>query len=159
MKILAIDPGNTMSAWVVYEEGVVLDKGKEANEKVLDLVTGLRKSAHIKHMAIEMIACYGMAVGVETFDTCVWIGMFVHAWRPKPYTRVRRMEVKMHLCHNTQAKDGNIRQAIIDRYPASGGGKIPQIGTKGQPGPLYGVSADIWAAIGVAITYAEGGCK
>ena len=61
----------------------------------------------------------------------------------------------MHLCGNNSAKDSNVRQALIDRFPRSGGGKTPQIGTKGDPGPLYGIKKDEWAALGVAITTLE----
>jgi hypothetical protein len=101
-----------------------------------------------------MIACYGMPVGATVFETCVWIGRFIEAWGDE-FTKVYRKETKMHLCQTMRAKDSNIRQAIIDRYPATGGGKKPQIGTKAQPGPLYGVSKDVWAALAVAITFAE----
>ena len=55
----------------------------------------------------------------------------------------------MYLCHSMKAKDGNIRQAILDLY----GGKDVALGNKKRPGPLYGVSKDIWAALAVAITY------
>ena len=48
--------------------------------------------------------------------------------------------------------DPNVRQAIIDLFPPTGGGKCAQIGTKGQPGPLYGVSSHAWPALGVALT-------
>ena len=63
--------------------------------------------------------------------------------------------VCMHLCKNNRAKDGNVRQAILDRYPATGGGKNPQVGTKKAPGPLYGVSGHAWQALAVAITAIE----
>jgi hypothetical protein len=69
--------------------------------------------------------------------------------------RVYRRDVKLHLCGNPRAKDSNIRQAIIDRYPATGGGKVPQIGTTKEQGPLFGFSKDRWAALGVALTLAE----
>ena len=43
-------------------------------------------------------------------------------------------------------------QALLDLFPRTGGGATPQIGTKGKPGPLYGVSSHAWAALGVAVT-------
>jgi len=61
----------------------------------------------------------------------------------------------MHLCKNNRAKDANIRQALLDRFPATGGGKAPQIGTKKQPGPLYGVTSHLWSALAVAVTWAD----
>ena len=154
MKILSIDPGNKLSAYVIYEDGEIIDKGKLPNEELLFIVG--HNDPTVEHMVIEMIASYGMAVGETVFETCVWIGRFIERWN-RPFTKVKRMKVKMHLCHSARAKDCNIRQAIIDRYPETGGGKTQQIGTKSQPGPLYGVSADVWAALGVAITFSEGG--
>lgn len=153
MKVLAIDPGNERSAFVVYENGRIWAKNIFRNEVILNM---LLQNQHYEsqHLAIEMVACYGMPVGAEIFETCLWIGRFIQAWG-SAYTKVYRKDVKMHLCHSMKAKDGNIRQAIIDRYPATGGGKIPQIGTKKKPGELYGVSGDVWAALAVAITYTE----
>jgi hypothetical protein len=101
-----------------------------------------------------MVACYGMAVGREIFDTCVWIGRFSQCWKDAAESeaeRLTRREVKLYLCNSVRATDANVRQAIIDRY---GPDKKTVIGTKKAPGPLYGVKADIWAALGVAITYA-----
>lgn len=154
MKTLAIDPGSTRSAYVIYEDGVILESDLCKNKVLINRMAG-----HFlvlpDIMAIEMIASYGMAVGKTVFETCVWIGRFIEAWDPRPHNRVYRIDCKMHLCHNTHAKDSNIRQAIIDRYPAIGGGKCPQIGIKKQPGPLFGVSKDIWAALAVGITFDE----
>jgi hypothetical protein len=105
------------------------------------------------HIAIEMIASYGMAVGREIFETCVWIGRFMQAWRnPKAVRLIYRRDVKLRLCGTVKAKDANVRQALIDMFPKTGGGKIPQIGTKAQPGPLYGVASHAWAAVAVAVT-------
>ena len=153
MRILAIDPGNIESAFVIYDNGEIIDKGKVKNQEMLyeiDDLTGL----NVKHLAIEMIASYGMPVGETVFETCLWTGRFIERWDGY-YTKIKRIQVKSHLCHSGKAKDANIRQAIIDRYPAIGGGKIPQIGTKSKPGALYGVSKDIWAALAVAITFDE----
>ncbi len=157
MRILAIDPGTTKSAYVMYESLTkeIDHLGIYNNEDIAAIIT----SYHAEHMAIEMVACYGMAVGESTFETCLWIGRFIERWSrshsEREYTKIYRKEVKMHLCNSMRAKDGNVRQAIIDRYPATGGGKTPQIGIKSKQGPLYGVSTHVWPALGVAITYSE----
>jgi hypothetical protein len=97
-----------------------------------------------------------MAVGAEVFETCVWAGRFIERWYRNPrrptHLRVYRRDVKLHLCGSMRAKDANVRQALIDRY---GPGKEKAIGRKAAPGPLYGISGDCWAALGVAVTAAE----
>jgi hypothetical protein len=164
MKILAIDPGNEYSAYVVYdtESHAIYEKGKYLNAEVLEFVRNVTWCC--SYMAIEMPACYGMAVGRTVFDTCRWVGIFQSEYCiDSSYLVYRKAQNKehgidsvcMHICKNNRAKDSNVRQAIIDRYPATGGGKTPQIGTKAQPGPLYGVSKDVWAALAVAITFSE----
>ena len=145
--ILAIDPGNKQSGWCLFDGQRVHDSGVLDNDEMLGRVLLNRD----KRLAIEMIASYGMPVGREVFDTCVWIGRFIQAHGGDAQL-VYRKDVKMHLCGTMKAKDGNIRQAIIDLFPATGGGKIPQIGIKSQKGPLYGVSSHAWPALAVAIT-------
>lgn len=152
MKILALDPGTTQTGWCLLDDGQPIAFGVLENQKMLDEI---RSTYDADVMAVEMIASYGMAVGREVFETCVWIGRFVEAWRdPDAVKLVYRKEVKMHLCGTNKAKDANIRQALIDSYPATGGGTTPQIGTKSKPGPLYGVSSHVWPALGVAVTVA-----
>ena len=164
MNVLAIDPGSEKSAWLVYNATrhvVVLDRmGIVPNE---DLRARLREERvqSADYLAIEMVASYGMAVGVTTFETCVWIGRFVEAWGGAFALLYRRRTnppfptICMHLCKNHRAKETNIRQALLDRFPATGGGKTPQIGTKKQPGPLYGVTSHLWSALAVAVTWAD----
>lgn len=152
-SILAIDPGSTLSAWVKYVDGRPTDWAKESNEAVLALVWN-----HPYDLAIESIASYGMAVGAEVFETCVWSGRFIQAWianTMREPMRVYRRDVKLHLCGTSRAKDANVRQAIIDRYAPNGGGKLEAVGLKAAQGPLYGMKADCWQATGVAITAAE----
>jgi hypothetical protein len=154
MKILAIDPGNEQSAYMCFYDNKLVEFAIMPNEKLLNIIPQFTAD----EMAIEMIASYGMAVGKTVFETCVWIGRFVQRFQEshnRPFHFVYRKDVKIHLCHSMRAKDSNIRQAIIDRYPATGEGKTPQIGTKNQPGPLYGVSKDIWSALAVAIYFTE----
>ena len=148
MTVLAIDPGPTESAFVRWDGMKILDKGKIGNLDLLGCLSS--EAARPPFLAIEMIACYGMAVGKEVFETCVWIGRFSERWidtvkNEDAVTRIKRGEVKMHLCHSMKAKDGNIRQALIDRLGAPG--------TKKAPGVTFGVSGDVWAALGVAVTF------
>ena len=158
MRLIAIDPGTTESAWVVYEPfpssmiGRVLAHGHEPNS---DVLWSLRNNEHdADALTIEKIASYGMAVGAEVFDTCIWIGRFDEAWATssiphrRPARLVYRRDVKLHLCGQSRAKDPNVRQAILDLY----GGKAAAMGRKAARGPLYGVSGDVWSALAVAIT-------
>jgi hypothetical protein len=143
--IIAIDPGPTESAYVKLNGADVAECAKVPNAELLRMVRN--DSGPQIRLAVEMIASYGMAVGAEVFETCVMIGRICEAAGAEPI-RVRRIEVKSHICHNSRANDANIRQAIIDRY----GGKDAAIGKKAKPGPLYGVSGDMWAALAVGLT-------
>jgi hypothetical protein len=145
--ILAIDPGTTESGWVEYEAGRVVVSGVSSNYELVTKLIG----HHAQKLAIEMIASYGMPVGKEVFETCVWIGRFIAAYG-KPLSNMQsffvyRKDVKLHLCGTSKAKDGNIRQALID--------KLGPQGTKANPGPTYGVKSHAWAALAVAVTAAE----
>lgn len=148
LSVLAIDPGPERSAWILLDGDTVLSHGLEPNAIFAPPV-------HLAHeIAIECLACYGMPVGAEIFETAYWIGQLFERWkvRTRPVRRILRRDVKLHLCGSARAKDGNVRRAILDRYPRTGGGACPQVGTKAQPGPLYGVRRDVWAALAVGIT-------
>lgn len=158
MSVLAIDPGNEKSGWVLWEYGAPKRFGKHENDRMLSIIDAELAGWYTPRLAIEQIKSYGMSVGESIFETCVWTGRFIQRWLDNTaqaideVIRVPRMDVKMHLCHDARAKDGNIRQSIMDRF---GSTKAAAIGTKTSPGPLYGVAGDVWAAIGVAITATE----
>lgn len=144
MKILAIDPGTTMSAFVLFDGITIHDKGKIENKLMKEYLD--EASADI--MIVEMIASYGMPVGKEVFETCLFIGRLLEKWefeKKKPTALVFRKEVKIHHCGSMKAKDGNIRQALIDRFG--------EPGTKKAPGVTYGISADVWQALALAVYY------
>lgn len=152
MKVLAIDPGTTQSAWCVYDGIRLLDCDIQPNEVLLAKLRDWDFGSC--ELAVEMVASYGLAVGKEVFETVLWIGRFIEAADRSGVIaeKVYRKDVKMHLCHSMKAKDANIRQAILDRFPHAGGGSTPQIGVKSSPGPLYGIRSHVWAALAVAIT-------
>ena len=152
MIILAIDPGNVDSAYCHYDTAAkkILAIAKVPNETLRDLLP----TTSAARMVIEMVACYGMPVGATIFDTCVWIGRYRQVWEDsgRPSEILFRKDIKLHLCGSPRAKDPNVRQALMDRYGSS---KEVAIGKKKTPGPLFGVTADQWAALAVAITWGE----
>ena len=95
-----------------------------------------------------------MPVGATTLETCVWIGRFIEAW-DGPHQLILATRIRYHICGTHHAKKKNVRQALIDRYPATGGGSTPQIGVKKKPGPLYGFKSHLWSALAVAISAKE----
>ena len=155
-RILAIDPGSEQSAWLLWE-GRAVRFGIWPNDDLIGcLRTGFEygtlpsQFGHPDVVVIEKIESYGMAVGREVFDTVHWAGRFTEAARPTPVVQLPRRAVKLAICGDTRAKDANIRQALLDRF----GGSAAK-GTKAAPGPLYGISRDVWSALAIAVTYAE----
>lgn len=148
--ILAIDPGTTRSAWVMYRSPLVIDHQIAANEDLIEFFRHLG-AANVVVAVIEQVASYGMAVGAETFETVRWAGRFEEALHPTPVALLTRKTIVLHLCNSPRASDSNVRRALMDKF-----GGDAAIGLKKTPGPLYGFRADLWAALAVAVAYAEG---
>jgi hypothetical protein len=147
--IIAVDPGPEYSAYVCLDGMTVGDRGKIPNEDMLQQILDRRGDGGT--LVVEQIAAMGMTVGAEVFETVFWSGRFVQAWSGD-FDRVKRREVKIHLCGSMKAKDANVRQVLLDRY---GPGKAKAVGLKRSPGPLYGFSKDLWSALAVGITWIE----
>lgn len=184
-EIFAIDPGCHQSAWCLYRLDEIGGAGILPNAELLALLRNPERLVGAA-LAVEKVQCYGMAVGEEVFETVLWSGRFIEAWRERgPVLRVPRVDVKLHLCHQANAKDPNVRQALIDRFGGSAalekrracsrcksagevksrlkvGGcamlmtcpKCEGRGYLGQEGALAHFKADMWAALGVAVTAA-----
>lgn len=154
MIILAIDPGNESSAFCVMDDNYQLfDFGKLDNSIMMAALLSWM-DRHVDEVVIERVASYGMPVGREVFETCEWIGRFAQEAEKKTTVRyVFRKEEKWYICRDSRAKDANIRQALIDRFAKHDlkNGR----GTKDNPDYFYGVKADIWAAIAVAVTWLD----
>jgi hypothetical protein len=130
----------------------VVGSGVVGNEELLQMSSW--DDANI--VCIEMVASYGMPVGQTTFETVLWIGRFVQysvAKNIEYQLLYKKKDINPTLCFSNKAKDANIRQAILDLFPATGGGTVPQKGTKSNPGPLFGVSSHAFSALAVALTY------
>lgn len=166
--ILAIDPGTTQSAYCLYTLGSSTPVGRFAvcqNDDMREVV----KSTCVDLMVVEMVASYGKPVGREVFQTCVWIGRFAECWYHSWHHKLAasgvaggvaflyRHEIKMALCHATaKINDAVIRQRLLDLMSERYGVEAKTLkGTKANPGPLYGLSKDVWAALAVAVAWEE----
>lgn len=150
-----MDTGTTESGIVVYDAKThtlpfigILD-----NEEILVKIDELSFDV----ASLEMVASYGMPVGATTFETVYWIGRFterVEARGKKSFRYYKKIDINPAICFNSKAKDKNIRMAILEMFPQTGGGKEPAIGTKKQPGVLYGMKSHMFPALAVALTHA-----
>lgn len=149
--ILAIDPGTEQSAAVLYDQDSVIGSWMLQNVHMRDVVT-MNNNQHVT-LVIENVESYGKPVGRETFQTVMWIGRFIELWHPREVVLVPRRSVKLHLCDTVRGvTDANISAALYDKF---GGSRQAAVGTKKQPGPLYGLGAHERAALAVAVTFCE----
>jgi hypothetical protein len=150
MTIYALDPGPTRSHLVeLHDNGHPIEARSLENPLMLRLCTMMRPRSIL---VIEQVAGMGMPVGAEVFETVFWSGRFAQAWEANggAWTRLPRRSVKLALCGSARANDATIRMALLDRY---GPGKPAAVGTKANPGPLYGIKADLWQALALGIAY------
>jgi hypothetical protein len=152
MILLAIDPGNIVSGWVLYDTEThgILDHGTQDNEALRNTLRlcrgGMALFPKPDALAFEHFRARGMPTANEELDTVFETGRLVEAWGGQTIP-VPRSAVKMHLCGSARAKDGNIRAAVIDR--------LGKPGTKKAPGRTYGIVGHEWQALGLAIVAAE----
>ena len=156
--ILAIDPGNIESGVVIIDEKTLEPHFAEKmeNEDLIQCIYDkIECFDNYNNVAIEMVACYGMAVGKTVFDTCVWIGRLQEAinyvYPGVDIQFIYRKDEKINLCGSMKAKDSNITQALVDRFASDTTNKGK--GTKKEPGWFYGFKKDIWQAYAVGVTY------
>lgn len=154
ITLVAVDPGSVESAYVAMSGRELVRFGTHDNRALLRQLDfeGLN-SDNLTTLVCEMVSSYGMPVGAEVFETCVWIGRFLQSWELGGHksSTILRATVKAHVCGTTAAKDANVRAALIDRY----GGKDAAIGKAKTKGPLHGVTGDVWSALAVAVAYRE----
>ena len=153
MRIIGIDPGNRETAYCFIEDGKPTIFRKLTNLFMLEQIYFGWQFEYVA--VIEQISGMGMAVGKDVFETVWWSGRFCEAIEimKRPVHRVPRRDVKLYLCGSARAKDSNIITAIVDRYdPERIYGKYGK-GVKKNPGPLFGMSKDVWQAFAVGLTW------
>lgn len=148
MKILAIDPGTTKSAWLLLDKdnpkSIISFGYIDSNLSAFKTLIRDWRNWEDFMVGIEGIRSYGMPVGVEVFFTCYFIGKMMGECESQKISNVEvvRKDVKIYLCGQTKATDANIRQALVDKYG--------ECGVKKNPGITYGISKDMWSALAIA---------
>ena len=151
--ILGIDPGPTESAYALIGQEMVgsvsdpfrvHEAEKAGNESVVGRLSVLRP----KHVAIESIQSYGMAVGRSVFETCFMIGRLIQVCTDHnlPFTLYPRPEYTRRICGVGKINDAVLRQSLLLRF---GGDK------KGEP--LYALKgcSDKRSAYAVAVYHID----
>jgi hypothetical protein len=148
-NILAIDPGTSETALLNWQTDPANKPSFMEIVPNADALLRLRLTNGFDHVYCEMVACYGMPVGKEVFETCLWIGQAKEVCESRgiPFHLVYRREIKMYHCGNMRAKDSNISQALRDKYG--------EPGSKKNPGILHGVKSHLWSALAIATYVVE----
>ena len=180
MNIIAVDPGRVRSAVVEFDTGTHRPMSWTISENVNLRISlhGLGQTYPDSVLVIEQFKSYGATVGDDVLMSVLWSGRFIEAFGGE-HCLIPRATVKGHICHDARAKDSNVRQALIDyfggRQTAIGGKKCPACHGKGwrgrsheactpcagtgweyPPGPLAGITTDMWSALALAVAYADG---
>lgn len=183
--IFALDPGNTHTAFVVYNTTTKTPEefDKVPNSQIFDRI-GTHYTVQ-SPVVCEFPYPRGQGVSWQTLDTCEVAGMFHYHARTLGllFIKMNRHDIKKHLCPGKpRAKDKDVRQALIYRYGGESciaGGKCGACKGKGasgrgnaktvcfsctgtgeaKKGILHGMSADCWQALAVAVTYGDLGAS
>jgi hypothetical protein len=173
--LLAIDPGTTESAYVLYAAGEakpVIQAGHVDNELLRKMMLRGDFSRATLRLAIETMTFMGGSAGGDVFGTCIWIGRFQEVWNQVGGSSrlIPRAWVKKRLClieppAETQAKrEKQIAEGLKRKRKWSWTlakdkhvrwallNLIGPTGTKSKPGPTYGLSKHLWSALGIAVT-------
>lgn len=160
MRILAIDPGSEKSAWVILDDGQIECCRIDLNEDMVCDASHEIYDSDIDHLAIEYTKAYtlqfkgknGSFFPQQVLDTARWVGRFEQAFGG-PFTEIDRRQVKQALSVPPNGSDAHVKAALYDRF--GDGTRKSVVGTKKNPGPCYGMKADLWQALAVAVTFAD----
>lgn len=142
--VFGIDPGTVQSAYVVWDGQAkeILEKATLPNDEFMDR---FHRYPYLHPVGLEMVQNYGTPMGNDLIETIVFTGQIIWECKLKgaQLVKLRRPKIKVAICNDSKAKDGWIRQALIDR--------IGPVGTKLNPGPTYGVVAHEWQCLAAAV--------
>lgn len=152
-KILAIDPANKQTAYVIFDKETfeIYDKDLVPNDEFIQVML----EGNYDEVALEIIVNMGMA-GKTVFRTAEYVGIYSYLANKmnKELYRISRPQVKKHFKVKRSTKkqkqpsaDSQIRTSLINRFG--------EVGTKKNQGYFYGFKADIWQAMAVGVYHAD----
>lgn len=151
--ILAIDPGPERSAvviWDVEAQRVVEGGDQESNEGIAERLRN-RPPEGCGVLVIERPVIMGKNATAALLETSRWAGVFEGSW-PGIVARLTYHKVRCQLARSGNAKESEVKQALISRFAPAGYGPQGK-GTKANPGPFYGVVGHMWSAVAVAVAW------
>ena len=160
MRILGIDPADTKASWVLLDPKRSIIKkaerivdGKKKHNTTMDELYKVMNEEDIDFVAIEDFSPMGMPLGTTSLQTLKNIGRLdmLAEGLAIPHALIPRKDIKMSMCGSMRAKDGNITQALKDRWG--------EPGKKASPGFTYGIASDNWQALAVATIALDTYCK
>lgn len=145
---IGIDPGpETSDAVVLDSEGLVVGKISCPNGEMYACVDNWKQQG--ERVVVEDFVPYGARLSYESMDTIKFIGALFWAHGCEVLSR---KAIKLHLCGIASATNANVKDALVHEY---GGSRERAVGKKKTPGPLYGITDHLWAALAVAVTAAD----
>jgi len=159
--VIGIDPGPQTSGLVVYRlphgpgPGRVVEAYKAANlaqvRRLLDDYFRQLRNGFFVEVVVECTQAGPPSTQVVKTTEVVGRIMEICDSRSLHWCGYYRREVLQALnCSRKGNKDSLVRTACIEVH---GGDRKTAIGTKQNPGPLYGVSSHAWQALGVVCAH------
>jgi hypothetical protein len=151
MEILAIDPGETESHYVIWNGKQVSEAWSGSNEALLEILR--KKAENMRHLfvVVEGFNARGQRLGQDSVNTIEWYARFFQcvqgAAGKAACSIVRRNAVKKHLLGQINGDNTAIRMVLLDRF-----GPKP---TKVKPNKVYGdikLKDHQWQAFALAVT-------
>ena len=148
--ILAVDPGPTRSAFVVFEDGALDSFGLTDTDRVVALVREI--SPGECDVVIETIEPWGGSAGPAAIETMRIVGRLEEAAHRAPSVTLLRRSAVIKALGITGLPKGKaqaaVRLELIDRW---GGGNPAK-----RSHPLHGIRDDLWSALALAVVRHEG---
>ncbi len=157
MRLLAVDPGPVNGVVLINRRAGDWPPRLVWSQDDMSLAKLQENIANHKPdlVVCEWVSSMGLIVGADVFDTCRTVGRIEQwcvDWSVR-FERIKRVDVKLDVLGQTRGTDSNVRGAMLEMYPQTGGGKTPAVGTKAQPGPLYGLKGHATQALAAGVAW------